>query len=373
MTRFPRSDYGALDLYRPDRRPVPVDLSDNTNRWGAHPDALAAVRSADEGTLTRYPDAYARDLHAAIQRRFGVPADTITTGCGSDDILDSTFRAAGPAGGAVHFAGPTFSMVEVLARMNGRTAVEVPWSRALADPDKLLENDPDVVYVCRPNNPTGLQAPRAWLDSLLGAAGSTGPLIVLDEAYADFAGESLVRQAPAHPRLLVVRTLSKAYGLAGCRVGFAVGSPEVAREVEKSRGPYKVSQIAARAAVAALNDADGWVPRTTSECVTNRERLSQALHERGLTPLPSCANFVFLPVAKGSAHAWNLALRDRGVAVRPFSDLCEGGDGLRISMAPWPMLERFLGALDQVIEKGIEQGAMLTGARSDPQTAGSAG
>lgn len=373
MTRFPRPDYGAFDLYRPDRRHVPVDLSDNTNRWGTHPDALAVVRSSDESTLTRYPDAYARDLCAAIQRRFGVPADTITTGCGSDDVLDSAFRAAGPAGGAVRFAGPTFSMVEVLARMNGRSAVEVPWSRALTDPGKLLENDPDVVYVCRPNNPTGLQAPRAWLDALLGAAGSTGPLIVLDEAYADFAGESLVRQAPAHPRLLVVRTLSKAYGLAGCRVGFAVGSPDVVREVDKSRGPYKVSQIAARAAVAALDDTDGWVPRTTAECVTNRGRLLQALQKRGLTALPSCANFLFLPVAKGSAQAWNLALRDRGVAVRPFSDLCEAGDGLRISVAPWPLLECFLSALDQVIEKGVEQGATLTGARPDPQTAGSAG
>ena len=119
-----------------------IDLSDNTNRWGAHPDAMAVVRGADDELLTRYPDVYARDLRAAIQRRYGVPADAIATGCGSDDVLDSAFRAAGPEGGVVAYPGPTFSMVDPFARMNGRVGVEVPWSRAMADPTSLLERDP---------------------------------------------------------------------------------------------------------------------------------------------------------------------------------------------------------------------------------------
>ncbi len=352
MNRFPRADYRALDLYAPDRRPVPVDLSDNTNRWGAHPDALAAVRAADDDLLTRYPDVYARDLREAIHRRYGVPPDSIVTGCGSDDVLDSTFRAAGPEGGTVRFVGPTFSMVEAFARMNGRKAVEVPWSRALSDPAALLEGDPVVVYVCRPNNPTGAAAPRAWVDDLLRAAGPAGPLVVLDEAYADFAGESLIAEAPAQRRLLVTRTLSKAYGLAGVRVGFAVASAEVAREVEKSRGPYKVSRIAERAGVAALVDRGGWAERTTAECVVNRERLLVALRERGLDPLPSAANFILFPVPEASTAAWNRALRDHGVAVSPFPGCMAPGDGLRVSVAPWPMLERFLGAVDAILGDG---------------------
>ena len=129
--RFPREDYRSLDLYAPDRRPVPIDLTDNTNRWGAHPAALAAVRAADDDALTRYPDLYADDLKAAISRRYGVPVQSITTGCGSDDVLDSAFRAAGPEGGRVVFPGPTFSMIDPFARMNGRTPIELPWSRAL--------------------------------------------------------------------------------------------------------------------------------------------------------------------------------------------------------------------------------------------------
>jgi histidinol-phosphate/aromatic aminotransferase/cobyric acid decarboxylase-like protein len=209
-----------------------------------------------------------------------------------------------------------------------------------------------VVYVCRPNNPTGEQAPREWITALLRAVGPKGPLVVLDEAYADFAGESLIREAPAHPRLLVIRTLSKAYGLAGFRIGFAVGSPEVAREVEKSRGPYKVSRIAEAAGVAALDDRSGWAARTTAECVANRGRLFEALRQRGLAPLPSAANFIFFAVPAGSALAWNQALRDHGVAVRPFPACLEVGDGLRVSVAPWPMLERFLDALDAVTKEG---------------------
>ncbi|MSR36127.1 MAG: aminotransferase class I/II-fold pyridoxal phosphate-dependent enzyme [Gemmatimonadetes bacterium] len=351
--RFPRPDYRSLELYDPGRRPVALDLSDNTNRWGAHPAAIAAVRAADDDALTRYPDLYASELKAAIARRYRVPVDAIATGAGSDDVLDSAFRAAGPEGGVVTYPGPTFSMVDPFARMSGRVGAEVPWSRALADPGVLLEGDPVIVYVCRPNNPTGDVAPRPWLDDLLAAAGgAAGPLVVLDEAYADFADESLIEEAPSIPNLLITRTLSKAYGLAGFRVGFAVGAPETAREVEKSRGPYKVSRLAERAAVAALDDADGWAARVTRECVANRARLFTALTERGLKPLPSRANFIFFPVPGGSARAWNDALRARGVAVRPFPACPDLGDGMRVSIAPWPMLERFLAALDAVLAAG---------------------
>jgi histidinol-phosphate aminotransferase len=351
--RFPRDDYRALDLYAPDRRPIAVDLTDNTNRWGAHPAALAAVRAADDDALTRYPSLYAEELKAAIARRYGVPEGSITTGCGSDGVLDAAFRAAAPEGGRVVFPGPTFLMVDPFARMNGRTPVEIPWSRALEEPALLFEGDPVVVYVCRPNNPTGSFAPRAWLEEVLRAAeGRDAPLVVLDEAYGEFAPESLIREAPERPNLLIARTLSKAFGLAGLRVGFAVGRPEVALEVEKSRGPYAVSRLAERAGVAALDDAQGWAARTIAECLANRARLAHELAARGLAPLPSAANFLFFRVPEGSARTWNDALRAHGVAVRPFPACPDVGDGMRVSLAPWPMLERFLDAVDAVLAEG---------------------
>ena len=345
---LPRPDYASLSRYTPDRRPVAVDLSDNTNLWGAHPAALEVVRNAGVDALARYPHLYADDLRRQAALRHGVSPEEVTTGCGSDDVLDSLWRALAEDGGRINYAAPTFSMVEPLSRMNGRAARAVAWSEALADPSILLEGDPVMVYLCRPNNPTGHVAPDEWIHALLDAAGEDGPVVLFDEAYADFSGETLVPTAVAHPRALVVRTLSKAYGLAGLRVGYGVGSRALVIEVEKSRGPYKVNRLAEAAACAALADTEGWVRRTVAECVANRERLTRLIRERGLEPIESSANFVLLPVADGAAEATALALRERDVAVRPFPSCPDVGDAVRITVGPWALMERFLAAWDSL-------------------------
>lgn len=363
---FPRPDYAALELYRPDRRPVPVDLSDNTNLWGTHPGALAALRSVGEDELARYPDLYADELKAAAAEHLGVEPGNVCTGAGSDDLLDSAFRAAATEGGVVAYAAPTFSMVGHFARMNGREARAVAWADAAEDPSRLLEDDPVLVYVCRPNNPTGELAPRAWMQALLEEVRRDGPLVLVDEAYADFAGESLADLATTHPRLLVTRTLSKAYGLAGLRVGLGVASPEVALEVEKSRGPYKVARPAQAAAVAAIRDEESWMERTVAACLENRARLREALEERGPEPLESAANFLFVPVDDAAATA--TALRERGVAVRPFpAEAGTGvGDGVRVTVGPWRSMERFLEAWDEVAGAGRREAEAATRAERNP-------
>lgn len=356
MSPFPRASYRLLSRYSPDRRPVEVDLSDNTSRWGAHPAALRAIRSAAPEDLTRYPDVYAEGLRSAVARRYGVPPECVTTGCGSDDLLDSAFRGAGEPGEAVAYIPPTFSMVEVFARANGMEPRPVDSS----DPAALFEGNPAAVYLCRPNNPTGEVLPRAAVEALIEAATPDGPIVLLDEAYADFADDDLLREAPATARLVVVRTLSKAFALAGLRVGFAVGPPDVVFEIEKSRGPYKVNRLAEAAAVAVLEDEDGWAARVVAEVKEGRARLLEAMSARGLRPLPSQANFVLLPLsgappgtpgaeAPRTAVEVTAELRDRGVAVRPFPDLPGIGDAIRISVGPEPEMDRFLEALDEVL------------------------
>jgi histidinol-phosphate aminotransferase len=347
VTPFPREDYRALRIYDPGRRPVAVDLSDNTNLWGPNPGALARIRAASADDVRCYPEVYADTLRAAVAERFGVSPDCVTTGAGSDDILDSAFRAAAGPGDVVAFPAPTFVMAAELALVNGMRPRAVPWRAALADPRALLEGDPAVVYLCRPNNPTGALAARAWVERLLDLAGATGPLVVLDEAYADFAGETLIDWAVERPRLLVARTCSKAYGLAGMRCGFAVARPEVALEVEKSRGPYKVSRLTAEAAAVAVRDAGGWCARTVAECLANRERLFGDLDARGLRPQESHANFILFAAPSGSAAGDAIALRDMGVQVRPFNALPDLGDALRVTVGPWPLVERFLDAVDR--------------------------
>jgi histidinol-phosphate aminotransferase len=241
-------------------------------------------------------------------------------------------------------------MVEYFAKLNGRTTQRLPWSQALAHPEKLLENDPALVYVCRPNNPTGLLAPIDWVHRLLDMTGPDGPLFLIDEAYAEFApGESLVKEAATRARLLVARTLSKAFGLAGLRVGIGVASPEVAREMEKARGPYMVTSLAEMAAVKVLRDEEGWVERTVAECIANRERLVEELRTRSLSTLPTAANFVMIQVGEGCALRYAKELRARGIAIRPFPCMEELGDGIRVTVGPWPLMERFLEALDEVV------------------------
>jgi histidinol-phosphate aminotransferase len=330
---------------------VAVDLSDNTNLWGVHPAAYEVLRQAPPEALTRYPSVYAAELKEAISERFQVPTDTIATGCGSDGLIDSIFRAATVPPGKVSFPAPTFSMVKVFAQMNGLERFPVDWHKAEVDPARLLLDEPDVVYVCRPNNPTGVSLGEDWVRTLLALGGPEGPLVVLDEAYADFAGEALLAEAPATDRLVVLRTFSKLYGLAGLRVGFAVGPTDLIAEAEKARGPYKVSQVAERAAIAALEDASGWCENVRVEAIQNRDRLSTELRKRGLVPFPSLGNFLLIPVEPASALEVTRALKEKGVACRPFPRLRGIGDAVRVTVGPWNLMERFLAALDQLFEQ----------------------
>jgi histidinol-phosphate/aromatic aminotransferase/cobyric acid decarboxylase-like protein len=147
----------------------------------------------------------------------------------------------------------------------------------------------------------------------------------------------------------VARTCSKAYGLAGLRCGFGVARPEVTLEVEKSRGPFKVARLTGEAAAAAVRDASGWVERTVAECLANRERLRGELERRGVRQLASSANFILFAAPSGSAQRDAVTLREQGVQVRPFVDVPDLGDALRVTVGPWPLLERFLAALDRLV------------------------
>jgi histidinol-phosphate aminotransferase len=248
-------------------------------------------------------------------------------------------------------------MVEPLAAMNGMPATAVPWPDALGDAALLLAESPAVVYVCRPNNPTGELAPREWIDQLLDARDGDGggardqrpglPLVIVDEAYGDFAGETLIPLAASRPNVLVTRTASKAYGLAGLRCGFAVGDRPTALAVEKSRGPYKVAGLASEGAAAAIRDANGWMAARVAECVENRERLRAELEARGLVPPPSRANFLLCPAPSGSAARDAAALRGLGIGVRAFTEIPDMEEGLRVTIGPWPLMESFLEALDR--------------------------
>ncbi len=342
-----RAAYQAVPLYDPKRAPIDLDLTDNTNLWGVPPTAERTMREFAVSMVTRYPTLYASELKAEIATYLGVSADMIVTGSGSDDILDSAMRAFGEPGDVVTGSEPSFAMIPIFARMNALTYVgvqELPSQQP--DAEALLAQRAKITYLCTPNNPTGAVVARETIERVV--AESAG-VVFIDEAYAEFAGVSSIDLVKSSDRVLVIRTMSKAFGLAGLRIGYAVGQPSLAMEVEKSRGPYKLSALAERMAIAALRDDRAWVDEHVALAVSVRERLAESLRAMGLAPMPSYANFVCVPVA--NCVAVGQALRARGVAVRPFPALPHVGDTLRISVGPWPVVQRLLDALEPAMRE----------------------
>jgi histidinol dehydrogenase len=340
-----RAAYHDLAPYAEEGAPCALDLSDNTNLFGAPPAAERVLRCAAASDLARYPSAYSDSLRRALADYTGVAAELIVTGCGSDDVIDSVLRAFADPGERVACPDPTFTMVPVFARANGLAPVCVPLARNHdLDADALLATRARVIYLCSPNNPTGGRFSRPAIERVI--EGSRG-VVLLDEAYAEFCGGEWFREAPARGNLLVVRTLSKAFGLAGLRVGYVTGAAELVHEVVKARGPYKVGALAERAAVAALDEDCDWMRERVQQVVENRERFVVALTALGIASLPSAANFVLVPVSDAAAAA--LALRRRNLSVRRFHALAGIGDALRISIGPWPMLEAALAALEEAV------------------------
>jgi histidinol-phosphate aminotransferase len=345
----------ALPLYAPDVIAGGVDLSDSINAWGAPPAAVRAVAATASDMLSRYPSPRSESLAPALLRYLGldaVPSVRVVTGCGSDDVLDAAMRAFGSPGDRIAFCTPTFSMIPLFARLNGLIPVPIPFADDFdLDAERLVEAGAKITYLCAPNNPTATPVSRAVVEYV--AAHATG-IVLLDEAYAEFAPESLVDLVARHARLFVTRTFSKAFGLAGLRIGYGVGASDVVAMIERARGPYKVSVLAERAAAAALADtpdALGWVRAHAELAVEIRDRVAGALTSLGLAPLPSTANFLCIPTAGATRLA--VRLRERGVLVRCFTGLPREpralaeaeGSMLRVAVGPWDVMQRFLDAM----------------------------
>jgi histidinol dehydrogenase len=348
-------------LFRPSYRDIPIysphgaeassdgaiDVSDNTNLWGAPPGAMRALRAMPAEAMARYPTLYAHELKVPLAAALGVRPEQLVTGCGSDDVLDSAMRAFAEPGDRVAFPVPTFTMVPTFARMSGLEPVGVPlradagWD---ADADALLATGAQIIYLCSPNNPTGtLVAPGTIAKVIARAPG----LVIVDEAYAEFAGVDMASGAPALGNVLVTRTLSKAFGLAGLRIGYGIGAERIVREVEKARGPYMVSAAAQRAALAALAERD-WVAAKAAKAVEHREWLSAEIRALGLDVLPSHANFLLVRVRDAAALARRL--RTRRVIVRALPGLPVTGDAIRVGVGPWDAMTAVARALRSEVD-----------------------
>ena len=329
----------------------PIDLSDNTNRWGAPPAARAALVRASEVPM-RYPEPFARTLVDALAAYHDMSPDRITTGNGGDGTLSACVRALTRAGDVVAIPVPTFGMVAAFARAHGASVADVARGPDYElDIDAIVAARPRLVYVCSPNNPTGTVTPSATIAAL---ATHIDGVVLLDAAYADFARDDHATLL-ALDNVIMVRTMSKAFGLAGARVGYAVGTARLIAAIEQVRGPYAVNAGGAAAAVAALRSDVAWMREQASLASVNRDGLVARLRALGLEPVASQANFVFLPVRDAAAVAG--AMADAGVTARVFTDLprvspaldATSGAALRITVGPWHEMEAALDALQQAL------------------------
>jgi histidinol-phosphate aminotransferase len=331
-----------------------VKLASNENPLGISPRAKAAMaREMDE--LALYPDGNGFVLKSALASRLDVGLDQIVLGNGSNDVLDLVARAFLAPGASAVYSRHAFAVYPLATQAAGAIGIEAPARDFGHDLDAMLarvRGHTRVVWIANPNNPTGTLLDNGALHAALAVLSRTEAVVVLDEAYVEYMAPE--RQAPAlqwleeFPNLILTRTFSKAYGLAGLRVGYAVCRPEVADLLNRVRQPFNVNSLALAAATAALDDAD-FLAETKRVNDAGMIQLTEGFRRLGLTWIPSAGNFVAVRVdEQGDAMPVFQALLRQGVIVRPVANYAMP-EYLRVSIGLPEQNEKCLAALDGIL------------------------
>ena len=321
-----------------------VRLCSNESPLGPPPQAMEAIKR-EIGKVGYYPDPKAKELKLAIGRYLGVGPDQIAVGNGSDEITDLICKAFLDPGDKALIPIPTFSQYELACAVNDIEPNFVKLQNFEWRVEDLMEGfkEAKVAFICRPNNPTGNSISKEDLKELL----DVGKLVVVDEAYAEIAGYSIIDLVGKYDNLLVMRTFSKAFGLAGLRIGYAVGRKELVRALERVRAPFSVNTLAQVAAIATLSDGS-FLQRVRNVVREGREYLTEKLAELGLRVLPSDANFIMVDVTPLGMDASTLCgyLAERGILIRDLSDFRGAGPSwVRISVGTPSQNKRLIEAV----------------------------
>ncbi|WP_069884136.1 histidinol-phosphate transaminase [Streptomyces luteocolor] len=341
-----RAELEGVPTYKPGKPaaadgPVAYKLSSNENPYPPLPGVMESALAA-AGSFNRYPDMACTGLMNELAERFGVPVSHIATGTGSVGVAQQLLQATSGPGDEVVYAWRSFEAYPIITQVSGATSVRVPLTDGeVHDLDAMAAAITDrtrLIFVCNPNNPTGTVVRRAELERFLDRVPSD-VLVVLDEAYREFIRDPEVPDGIEiyrdRPNVCVLRTFSKAYGLAGLRVGFAVAHEPVAAALRKTAVPFGVSQLAQDAAVASLRAEDELMGRVGS-LVAERTRVVEALRGQGWTVPETQANFVWLRLGDRTTD-FAAACEKAGVVVRPFA-----GEGMRATIGETEANDIFL-------------------------------
>jgi histidinol-phosphate aminotransferase len=345
---FVRPTVRGMAGYTPGEQPGPgervVKLNTNENPFPPSPAVMKAVQQVEPEILRRYPNPTATQFREAAASVLGVTPDMILAGNGSDDVLAVALLTFCSPGDTLAYPHPTYSLYPVLAELDEVKTVEIPWEKEWALPlDALLASKAKAIFLANPNAPSATFVSPQRIEEL---CKKFNGLVLIDEAYVDFADDNCLPLIKEYENIIITRTLSKAYSLAGLRFGYAVGNADVIKEMNKARDSYPCDAISIVAATAAILDQE-YAKKTWEHIKNERQRLSSELTHMGWKVLPSHANFILATCPDGRGRDAYLGLKRQGILVRYFNK--EGlEDKIRITVGTSQENNALLGGIQNL-------------------------
>ena len=356
MSRFLSEKFQAVEPYVPGEQPQDqqyIKLNTNECPYPPSPKVMEAVSGEEVAKLRLYSDPEARLLVRAIAKRYGVGEDQVFVGNGSDEVLAFAFQAYGGPEHTIRFPALSYGFYPVFAQLFGVRWSAVPLREDFSiDPADYIGCGQNIV-LANPNAPTGLALSLDTMEEII----SSNPdhIVLVDEAYVDFGGESCVPLLSRYDNLLVVQTCSKSRALAGARLGFALGSPAVIADLNRikfSFNPYNLNRLTILAGTAAMED-EAYFRSCTARIQATRTRVTEALRSMGVTVLDSRTNFIFARPNAVSGGDYYTALRQRGVLVRHWDNPLIA-DWVRVTIGSETEMDQFLVQTEEILKEAAQ-------------------
>ena len=343
-----RPAIATMQGYTPGEQPKPgtpiIKLNTNENPYPPSPQALEVLRNLDAEWLRRYPDPYARDFCHAVSQALAVPSDWIVVTNGSDDLLNILIRACAEGKRKVVYPMPSYVLYRTLASLQPAEVVEVPYPSSYRLPiDELVAASGAVTLIATPNSPSGHLVPLGDLRQL---ASRVSGILAIDEAYVDFADYSAISLVREFDNVIILRTLSKGYSLAGLRLGFGVANPQIISQLFKVKDSYNVDAIAILVGTAAMQDQE-YKNACAEKIKRSRKQLAADLRQTGFKVRDSQGNFLLVTPPSNNAAAIYQSLKEQNILVRYF-DLPGLNDKLRITIGTEEQNHKLLRAIASI-------------------------
>jgi histidinol-phosphate aminotransferase len=348
MSRFARKIVQEMAGYTPGEQPARgekvIKLNTNENPFPPSPKVMEAIKHIDPEYLRRYPDPNARIFCEAAAKVHDVPADWILTGNGSDDLLAVAMLTFLSPGDVLAYPEPTYSLYPVLAQLDEVKVKTMPWGMGGCLPiDALLSAKARAAFICNPNAPTATFVPTPDLERFVRKFDG---LVLIDEAYVDFADENALPLVKKYDNVVILRTLSKGYCLAGLRFGYAIAQPSVIQEMNKAKDSYPCDAVSIFAATAAITDQE-YAKKTWQFIRDERARVTSEFAKLGWSVIPTHTNFFLATVPSGNGREIYLKLKQRGILVRYF-DKPGLTDKLRITIGTKEQNDQLLSGIKKM-------------------------